>query len=52
MKFTYEAYEKMIKLVLESGYQIKNYHNSMQEQRACIIRHDVDMSLEKAVEFS
>lgn len=52
MKFTYEAYEKMIKLILDSGYSIKKYHDYKQAKRPCIIRHDVDMSLEKAAEFS
>ena len=52
MQFTYNSYADMINTIIEHGYQISDYHNYIKSQYPCIIRHDVDMSLEKAVEFS
>lgn len=52
MKFTYDAYENLIHLIQKSGYTITNYHNYMQAENACILRHDVDMDLEKAEQFA
>lgn len=52
MKFTYAAYEDMINLLKQNNYQIMNYYNYQTEDKCAILRHDVDMSLEKAVEIA
>lgn len=52
MEFTYEAYERLIKSIVDNGYQITNYHECTQQKCPCILRHDVDMSIKKAREFA
>ena len=52
MKFTYEAYEDMINLLRQNDYQVVNYYNYENVNKCVILRHDVDMSLEKAVEMA
>ena len=52
MQFTYKAYEKMIILLTEAGYQMTDYHKYSHMKYPCIIRHDVDFSLEKAAQFA
>ncbi len=49
MKFTYEGYEKLIQMLFAHGYTIVSYRNWQSAYRPCILRHDVDNSLEKAV---
>ncbi|MDE7017870.1 MAG: hypothetical protein K2P65_09930 [Lachnospiraceae bacterium] len=48
MKFTLEAYEAMLKKLSDKGYQFKNYKNWQESEKTVILRHDVDMNLEKA----
>jgi len=52
MDFTYAAYEDMIKLLCENGYTICNYCNYSRHDKCAILRHDIDMSLEKALYFA
>lgn len=52
MEFTYEAYERLIKGIIDNGYQITNYHLYKKVKCPCILRHDVDMDLKKAAEFA
>ena len=51
LKFTYEAYRNLIKRIKEN-YTIATYHNWQDYSNPCILRHDVDMDLDKAVEFA
>lgn len=52
MDFTYESYRNLISLLKEYNFTITNYHEYHQVEKPCILRHDVDMSIEKAVEFA
>lgn len=52
MKFTYEAYENLMELIRGSGYSIVGYDSYKNVERPCVLRHDVDMSLEYASKFA
>lgn len=52
MEFSYEAYGRMIELLRTNGYQICPYQEEYQSDRVCVLRHDVDNSLDKALEFA
>lgn len=52
MKFTYNAYEKLINKMKGERYRIVNYHNYDSYEKVAILRHDVDFDLKKAVEFA
>lgn len=52
MNFTYSAYCKMISLMHDMGYPIVNYKKGSAMDRCAILRHDVDNSLDKAVEMA
>lgn len=51
-KFTYKYYKKLISIILSYGYSLANYHNYHFTEKPCIIRHDVDYDVHKAVEFA
>lgn len=51
MKFTYSAYENLIKLLKNQGYVFTDYANEGNSSCEVILRHDVDYDLKKAVEF-
>lgn len=52
VKFTYEAYIELLKLLMANGYQFTGYRNWKTAEKSVILRHDVDMCLEKAVRMS
>lgn len=52
MEFTYDAYAKLIDTIQESNYTITDYHNYHYVQFPCILRHDIDYSIERAVRFA
>lgn len=52
MKFTYSGYENLIKTLKKNGYNFCNYHNYGNHDRECILRHDIDYSLDKSVDFA
>lgn len=52
MEFTYKAYESLIALLRENGYAVRNYHNWETAPRCVILRHDIDFSLDSAVELA
>lgn len=52
MDFTFKAYENLILLLKEKGYNFCNYKTYKSYNRCCIIRHDVDFDLQKAASFS
>lgn len=52
MEFTYQAYERLIYMILDAGYEITGYQSFTAVNQPCILRHDVDVSLEKALEFA
>lgn len=52
MAFTYEAYRNLIGLLRECGYPIADYQQAPEMSRCVVLRHDVDTSLDKAVEMA
>ncbi|MCD7726163.1 MAG: hypothetical protein LUI12_11555 [Clostridiales bacterium] len=52
MNFTYQAYRGLLVLLREKGYAYCNYHNYMQADRSVILRHDIDMNIDKAVQMA
>lgn len=53
MRFDYDSYRKMIRLLIKNEYKIKNYQNYLEHsEKIAILRHDVDTSLEYAVKLS
>ncbi|MEA4964001.1 hypothetical protein [Lutispora sp.] len=52
MNFIYSKYEHLLDSLKEKKYCFCNYANHEQFQKAVILRHDVDFSLEKALKFA
>lgn len=52
MTFTYQSYCDMLDLLSKTGYRIADYREGIPEERSVILRHDVDTSLDKAVEMA
>lgn len=52
MKFTYEAYKNMILNLVKSNYEISDYKDYQKKNKSVTLRHDVDFSLEKALEMA
>jgi hypothetical protein len=52
MKFTYQAYEQTLHSLMDQGYAFTDYLDWNSVKKSVILRHDVDMSLPKAVEMS
>ena len=52
MKFTYDDYRYMIELIKKNGYIITDYHQYKEYSKPCILRHDIDYSIDKAVAFA
>ena len=52
MEFTYNAYRTLIEKICAAGYEICDYHNYGMAVNPCILRHDVDFDLKKAVKMA
>ena len=52
MDFTFDAYLKLIELVKISGYEFRNYHDYKYTEKCVIMRHDIDNSIEKALQLA
>jgi len=52
VKFTYESYYQLLKLLDEYHYHICDYADYANYEKAAILRHDVDTSIDKAVELA
>ena len=52
MKFTYDWYRSFIVSAKEKGYSFSTYTNYNNHDRFIILRHDVDMSIDKALEMA
>lgn len=52
IEFTYTFLEKLYTKIINSNYQVTNYINADDYQKSIIIRHDIDLSLEKALELA
>lgn len=52
MQFTYKAYSDLICYLRDNGYTISNYHDFDKFKKVAILRHDVDMSIDKALKMA
>lgn len=52
MDYTYEEYGRLVSCLKKNGYRFAIYRNYKDFNRAVIMRHDVDISLDKAVEMA
>lgn len=52
MKFTYKAYINMLNLLKANDYEFCKYGEHSEEKKFVILRHDIDMDLEKALELA
>lgn len=52
MDFTYNGYRSLVSKLREKGYCFADYHNWRNYSKAVIFRHDIDCSIEKAVEMA
>ena len=52
MEFTYNSYIQMISLLRESGYCISDYDNWKSVKHPVILRHDIDTSIESALQMA
>lgn len=52
MEFTYKAYSEIINLLRENGYAIVDYSNCFDYNKRAILRHDIDYSVEKALDLA
>lgn len=48
----YKAYQNLLESLKEKGHIIADYHSCDNACYPCILRHDIDNSLEKAVTFA
>lgn len=49
MKFTYTEYQKILSSLWEHGYKFKGYENYCDSDKTVILRHDIDISLDRAI---
>lgn len=52
MNFSYFDYNQLLETITGQGYRIASFHDYGQQEKACILRHDVDLSISKAVELA
>jgi hypothetical protein len=52
MEFTYKGYEILVNALKEKSYVFADYHDYERYSRCVILRHDIDNSIEKAVELA
>ncbi len=52
MKFTYQSYRDLLFLLRNEGYAVRGYHDYKGSSRCVILRHDIDNSLEQAVQLA
>lgn len=51
-EFTYAAYGKLLEFLKHNGYTFCTYHDYHTEKMPCILRHDIDMSIESAYDMA
>ncbi|MBO4726811.1 MAG: hypothetical protein J5631_00145 [Spirochaetaceae bacterium] len=52
MTFTFDSYKRLINAIRENGYQFADYHDFRAIPNPCILRHDIDYSLERVLHFA
>ena len=50
--FTYNHFSQIISIVKSKGYKFINYEDIDHNNRCIILRHDIDISLEKAYQLA
>lgn len=50
--FTYPAYKNLICMLKENGYEMAKYDSFKTKPKSCILRHDVDLSIGKALDMA
>lgn len=52
MAFTYTWYRGLLEQLIRHGYRISNFDNWTEANKTAILRHDVDFSLQKALDMA
>lgn len=52
MRYTYDSYRELINLLKSTGYKFVKYSNSDYDGKNVIMRHDIDIMVQKAVEMA
>lgn len=52
MHFSYHSYKNLLTLIHECGYAAADYHDYDKNDKSVILRHDIDLNIEKALEFA
>lgn len=52
MEFTYDAYRKLLKRLGDKGYRTAGYKNWKSMERCVILRHNIDIDIDKAVRLA
>lgn len=52
MEFTYRAYTDLVQLLHDERYEFCSYHDVEKFKKTVILRHDVDFTIEKALEMA
>ncbi|NBI63098.1 hypothetical protein D3Z38_08510 [Clostridiales bacterium] len=52
MQFTYHAYKDLIKRLRSKQYELVGYTDYESKDQCAILRHDVDISIDKALELA
>lgn len=52
MEFSYAEYKYMIEVLRDEGYFFEKYKQEYGQNKICILRHDVDNSIAKALKFA
>jgi len=50
--FTYRSYSQLINTIIENGYTFSNYHDYAKISNPCILCHDIDYDIEKALKLA
>ena len=52
MDFSFKDYENLIRLIIDNGYSICDYHDYSKSKKCVILRHDIDQSIDKAYKLA
>lgn len=52
MEFTYHAYSELIRMLQDNGYDFIGYDNIDSNRKSVVLRHDIDISIDKALEIA
>ena len=52
MEYTWKAYKNLIDIIKNNGYVFTDYFKYHNYNKVCIMRHDIDFDIEKAVKMS